>query len=512
MLSRRPLVASLSCLLLLCTACSDDSSTADSGAVVDAGPGADAADVGTPDAGPDTTSAPDAAPAPVAKWTISAGGSTQDTADWGKGLAVDASGNIYLTGLFKTDFTIGAVTLTSTTRARYVAKLDPDGKVLWAVAMEGTQDSGGAGLCLGPQGAPHVAGMFQGELTLGSVTYTSPSLDAFVVKLDPANGEVSWSLASQSVDTSSGASASSCAVDSAGKVLIGGEQQGTTSFGNKSLSSTQADSSNSYVALLSADGSDAELVATFGGEGSDWVNQVSFGPSGAIYAVGGFKGTFPSGSGSFQAVDKRELYIARLSSAGVFEWALAGGGLGDDRFSALAVDDSGNAYAGGYIGDGIKTEGNAFTIGSVKLPIGRAKEAILVKVSPTGELLWAKEARHASATGWAYEGIRGLAFDAQERLVVAGQVGGQLDFFGRTIGTLPGMGAVLARLNSDGYAEWATVVTTSDGGYAHGNDVAVAPSGDVVLLGVYTKTLEAGSASFTSAGSYDVFVHTLTPR
>ena len=116
-------VVTLGCLLVMASACSDDSSdTLDSGgkvadgavdmAVADAGPAKEAGADGSADVAVADMGAPDAAIV-TPGWAVSLGGKQLDDPRWGKGVKVDSKGNIYLLGKFKTDITFGSTTLTT---------------------------------------------------------------------------------------------------------------------------------------------------------------------------------------------------------------------------------------------------------------------------------------------------------------------------------------------------------------------------------------------------------------
>ena len=95
-----------------------------------------------------------AAPGDLA-WAKRAGGSSIDT---GRGIAVDASGNSYVTGSFRGSATFGpgetnATTLTSAGIFDiFVAKYDASGDLVWATRAGGTGTDVGNGIALDDAG------------------------------------------------------------------------------------------------------------------------------------------------------------------------------------------------------------------------------------------------------------------------------------------------------------------------------------------------------------------------
>ncbi len=117
-------------------------------------------------------------------WAVSAGGSGGD--DVGSGIAVDNAGNSYVTGGFEGTATFGSTTLTSKGNADiFVSKLSPSGKFLWAVSAGGSGGDGGSGIAVDGSGNSYITGGFEGTATFASTTLTSKgSNDIFMAKLD----------------------------------------------------------------------------------------------------------------------------------------------------------------------------------------------------------------------------------------------------------------------------------------------------------------------------------------
>jgi hypothetical protein len=114
--------------------------------------------------------------------------------DYGNGVAVDASGNTYVTGHFEgtADFDPGAGTANLTSAGSYdayVVKLDASGTHVWARQFSGSYFSFGFGVAADALGNTYVVGYFDGTADFdpgtGTANLTSAgSFDAYVVKLD----------------------------------------------------------------------------------------------------------------------------------------------------------------------------------------------------------------------------------------------------------------------------------------------------------------------------------------
>jgi hypothetical protein len=124
--------------------------------------------------------------------------------------------------------------------------------------------------------------------------------------------------------------------------------------------------------------------------------------------------------------------------------------------------------------------------------------------APDGKHLWSKRFGDA-ATQMAYR----VAIDASGSVILAGVFMGSVDFGG---GALTGSGSddvFVAKLASDGSHLWSK--SFGDANYQHVEDVAVDPSGNVVITGCFNGTVDFGGGALTSAGSSDIFVAKFGP-
>jgi hypothetical protein len=124
-----------------------------------------------------------------------------NTVDYGKGLAVDASGNVYTTGSFRAtaDFDPGAGVFNLTSNGGddiFVSKLDASGNFLWAKNVGSTSLDVGNGIDVDNSGNVYVTGAFRFTVDFdpGPGTYTITTLgfaDIFMLKLTTL-GDFAW--------------------------------------------------------------------------------------------------------------------------------------------------------------------------------------------------------------------------------------------------------------------------------------------------------------------------------
>jgi len=146
-------------------------------------------------------------------------------------VAIDATGNVYITGYFSgtVDFDPGAGTYNLTAAGStgmsdmFLCKLDAAGNFLWAKQSGGPSNDIGYAIGLDAAGNVYTTGIFRGTADFdpgpGTYNLTSAGIDdIFISKLDGA-GNFVWA---KSVGGPSGEQPGSIAVDAAGNVYIAG--------------------------------------------------------------------------------------------------------------------------------------------------------------------------------------------------------------------------------------------------------------------------------------------------
>jgi hypothetical protein len=327
---------------------------------------------------------------------------------YGWGVAADATGNVYVNGWFTGTASIGNTTLTSAGGEDVaVAKLDVSGTVLWARSFGGSGNEEPGGIAVDSAGNVYLAGFFEGTAAFGGTTLTSAGGDdVFVAKLTSA-GTVSWAkrLGGSGRDWDY-----DLAVDRSGNVYLAGNFQGPAAFGGTTL--TGAGSDDVFVAKLTSAGTVA-WARQLGGSGSDWAARLALDGAGSVYVTGAFQGTAAFGGMTLTSAGGQDGYVAKLSSAGVVQWARDFGGSGGDGGDGLAVDAAGTVYVAGYF------QGTA-AFGSAPLTTaGTGYGGCLLALDGSGTVQWAKPAG-TGGEAW----LNAVAVDGAGTLDVLGALQG----------------------------------------------------------------------------------------
>lgn len=278
--------------------------------------------------------------------------------DFGTGIAVDATGNVYITGHFNlaSDFDPSANTATLTpvgAQDVFILKLDASGNYVWAKNVGGTGTDYGRAITVDATGNVYTTGSFTGtgdfDPSASTASIASAGFgDAFISKLD-ASGNYVWAkaLGGASADAGYGV-----AVDASGNVITTGIF--TTSIDlDPSAATVTANgfaSYDIYISKLDASGNYVWGKVMGGTTGDDLAQGISLDASGNIYTTGSFRGQvdFDPGAGVANLVATGSTaYMSKLYANGTYAGAVRAGTVG----YGINVSSTGKVHvAGNYSG------------------------------------------------------------------------------------------------------------------------------------------------------------------
>ena len=297
--------------------------------------------------------------------------------------------------------------------------------------------------------------------------------------------------------------------DGLGNVYVTGSFTGTADFdpGAGTANLTSAGSRDIFIAKYSVAGVYQwafRIGGTWAAEGLD----ITLDGAGNIYVTGRFGSTadFDPGAGiaMLSSAGSFDIFVAKYSTAGAYQWAINMGGTDQDVGISLSLDGAGNVYVtGGFSGPVDFDPG----IGTANLTSSGISDIFVAKYSAAGAYQWAfRLGGNNIDTGWS------IAVDGIGNVHVTGFFSGTADFD-------PGAGTAnlvsasvdvfVAKYNAAGAYQWAFSIGGTGGG-DEGKDIALDGSGNVYVTGSFTGTADfdpgAGTANLTSAGSRDIFI------
>jgi len=304
----------------------------------------------------------------IIRWATYYGG---DSDDVGKGITLDVSGNIFISGVTSSTgiATTGAFqTSYGGNGDAFLAKFSNSGKLVWATYYGGSGADEGDGISSDLLGNIYLSGLTgsnSGLTTNGAYQVSLiGSEDAFLAKFNNT-GNISWATyfgGGKEIDI-----ASVCA-DATGNVYITSATSSTNNIATSGAYQTSlSGGSNALLAKFNSSGS--ILWATyFGGDNYSFGFAVNTDVFGNIFVVGSTSSTTGiATSGAYQSSYGGgffDAFLAIFNSSGKLSYATYCGGTNEDVGTGIAADNSGNAYITGRTNsnNGIATTNSYQTI------------------------------------------------------------------------------------------------------------------------------------------------------
>ena len=317
------------------------------------------------------------------QWEYTAGGTVFGTSnttlksEGGRGIDVDSSGNVYITGYFDTVVDFGGGAVSSSGKDIFVVKLDSDGNFQWVYNVLSTGDDLASSITTDSSGNSYITGYFTNTADFGGGDITSNGgKDIFVVKLD-SDGNYQWEY------TAGGTGAEdsySIASDSSGNILTTGYFSNTVNFGGGDESSSN--SLSAHVLKLDSTGS-FDWVQTYSGTGFQIGYGIAADSSDNVFTTGSFYNTVDFGGGDVTSTGEDDIYLLKLNSSGSLQWiktygSTAGSTFYTDSANDLTVDSDGSVYTVGYTGEDID-----FGTGNIE---GSTYDGFVLKLTSSGSI------------------------------------------------------------------------------------------------------------------------------
>ena len=352
-------------------------------------------------------------------WGFSLGASGVDIV---RSVAVGPNDDVFITGRMNVGFDFDPDTGTTFVPNAgsvdaFLAKYNPNGGLEWAVPIGGNGHDEAFDVAVDQNGNSYVTGMWQWTVDWDpgpdTVQFTSDAWpDGFVVSFDP-NGNFRWVnlYSSPGIELPKGLSFSHD-----NKLLVHGRFSDSLDFDpdTTQMIMTSAGSTDLFIAQYKMDGTFTG-VRTFGGTGTDAAEEIDVDDQGNIFITGSYGGILPFDSNiSINALQSRDIYLAKLDSTGQPQWAISV--QGNNHFEGaggMDVSPSGEVFLTGCFYDTIDADPD--TSEWILSPIV-PNDLYILSYSDQGVLTWA-ESFH---TGGVFDLASGVAWSPNGQLAITG--------------------------------------------------------------------------------------------
>ena len=434
---------------------------------------------------------------PTLAFSTFLGGSGSDRGD---AIAVDSSGNVYITGdTFSTDFPVtpGAFQTgqASFNTDAFVTKMNSTGTALiYSTYFGGNNRDSGNGIALDGAGNAYVTGLTDSSnlpTTPGAFRTTSvltDEFDAFAMKLNSTGAALVYSTYLGSII------AGGIAVDSTGNAYIVGQADGHYPTTPGAFQTVPGGSSDAFVTKLNSTGTALVYSTLLGGSGFDFATDVAIDAAGNAYVTGTAQAGFPVTPGAFQTSFNgfNDAFVTKLNSTGTaLVYSTFLGGSESDGGNGIAVNAAGSAYV-----TGVSTSSNfPITPGAFQSLKAAGQDAFITQLNVAGSGLVYSTYLGGDGNDFGND----IALDSAGNASVAGLTGSS-DFPTTADAIQSGYGgnndAFITRLNTAGTAlVFSTYLGGSSGDGAF--SLTVDAAGSIYVTGA------ASSADFpTTPGSF----------
>jgi hypothetical protein len=329
------------------------------------------------------------------------------------------------------DPAIGSAFITSidSTYDAFVAKYNSSGQFQMAFSVGSDAVDWSQNMCLDASGNIFITGIYEDTLDLdpSASTYSIVSngfSDAFVAKYN-SSGMLQWGFGLGSGAGNETGYGIAC--DQSGNVIVTGDVENTTDFDPSIATATlQPNGHDVFIAKYNSTGN-YQWAFNMGSGGIDKGQSVSCDPLGNIYVTGNFEGAInlnPGGSAIFLASSTTDVdaFIAKYDPAGSYLWGFNLGGNLNENGACLTVDAASNVYLTGSFQNTADFDPGTGTI-NLTAATPSVTDVYIAKYNSTGNYQWAFN----TLCNGGGNGV-GIDVDGSGNVYVTGNFTGNSDF------------------------------------------------------------------------------------
>lgn len=278
--------------------------------------------------------------------------------------------------------------------------------------------------------------------------------------------------------------------DDSGNVYVSGQIEYTTHFDNgQNLSSYGIH--DIFAGKYGPDGT-VKWLRNAGGKGGDVGYGVAVDKQHNCYVTGEIEDTARfSGSVSLISKGGNDIFLSKYNENGSLIWAKSFGSTESDKGYSLITNSNGDVFLTGFYSAHIYFDNIHLT------PAGLA-DVYTMKLNSDGDVQWAKK-----GAGTENDRGKGITFDRNGNVYVAGYFTSQANFSGTTITNNGTTGGFLVKYDSTGHMVWLKGNCCGTSEY---DGIAIDANDNIYTTGYFTGTVTIGTTTLTSSGSSDILI------
>ena len=470
--------------------------------------------------------------APTYEWAWAGGGTPANSLVGSSGVAVDSVGNAYTLGGFVGTAVFEGYRLVCRTPRHndlYLAKHSPQGRLLWIQQIGGPEVKAATGFTVDATGNIYLAGIFTDSITIGSTRLVGAAsgtydVNLFVAKFTP-QGALRW--ARQTTSARWGAvNGTALAIDKAGNVYVAGDLHGQVRFDQFSLAPPPFSADEGFLARYTGEGV-LEWVKTGYGPGK---KTLAIGADGALYLASPYFFGLTLGRHPLPpptSLNIPGLYLARLDAQFNCLWVRAavtddGYPFGPECYGLTPDPSSGGVVMSLLFGGPTTFAGRSFNCVGGCFPLNAGEDtgsdALILKLSARGHLQWHAQAGSSLTAGGGSPGsmvVNPSDIPGRASVDARGNVYVLLRLYGMptltTSSSLPEDGFFhnhLVAYSSTGRQRWTRPMPSTSGSST--GQVVWSPTGHLYASGNTYGPAQFDDISLSVTGTYNSFLAKLT--
>lgn len=293
-----------------------------------------------------------------------------------------------------------------------------------------------------------MAGAFSETFEIGETTLESIGFaDVFLSKID-ASGVPLWAVSggSLNIDETAGIS-----IDTSENIIWTGQFWVQSYFGPDTIF---AQSSSRAIFMVKYSSSGNYLWSkSISGSGIKVINDVVTDSTNNIYLTGYFEDSLFIDNTILVAPSGQNFFLLKFDPSGDLAWGKNYGTYGDIRGNCLDVDSNNDIVVGGYFQGAVDFDGFELQSNNINFDL------FVVKFSPSGTVIWAKEALGV------YDDICGsIAIDSLNNIYLSGSFIGEMSLGDGIQISTPGFkeNLFLLKYQADGTPVWARALDSQE--------------------------------------------------